>query len=245
MPQEGRWPKSAAVVLGSAGLAGFLVLLGCRFAGDGGGGLYWVLFAGVAVFSAARVVTHRRPVYSAIYFVVGVLAVAGMMLLLSAEFVAVALVMIYAGAIMVTYVFVMMLVQHGARAVYDHRSRAPLGAVLAGFVLTATLCGAIVEALPAGPAGAYDAAFVTAPVEESGPLPAGNTAAVGATLLSRYMIPLEIAGVLLLIGMVGAVAVARKHVPPTEAGVPGPPAERPLGQAGREAAPFTPELKKV
>ena len=82
-------------------------------------------------------------------------------------------------------------------------------------------------------------------MEESGPLPAGNTAAVGATLLSRYMIPLEIAGVLLLIGMVGAVAVARKHVPPTEAGVPGPPAERPLGQAGREAAPFTPELKKV
>ena len=64
-------------------------------------------------------------------------------------------------------------------------------------------------------------------------------------MLARYMVPLEIAGVLLLIAMVGAVAVARKRIPVTEAGALAPPAERPLGQSGREAEPFVPELKKV
>jgi NADH-quinone oxidoreductase subunit J len=245
LPQEGRWPGRAAVVPGLAALAGFLVLLGLQFAPGDGGGLYWVLFAGIAVFAGTRVVTHDRPVYSAIYFVVVVLAVAGMLLLLSAEFVAVALVMVYGGAIIVTYAFVMMLAQHGGQAVYDHSSRAPLGAVLAGFVLTATLSGAVAEAVSAAGAGDYDAAFSTAAVTENGPLPAGNTAAVGATLLSRYMVPLELAGVLLLLAMVGAVAMARKRIPPTEADAFAPSLEQPLGEAGRQAPPFSPELKKV
>jgi len=143
LPQEGRWPARAAAVLGLAALAGFLLLLGLQYARDAGGGLYWVSFAGIAVFAGTRVVTHNRPVYSAIYFVVVVLAVAGMLLLLSAEFVAVALVIVYGGAIIVTYAFVMMLAQQSGRAVCDNSSRAPLGAVLAGFVLTATLSGAV------------------------------------------------------------------------------------------------------
>ena len=246
LPQEGRWPRGLPWVLGLAGLAGFLVVFGRQFAPGDGGGFYWILFAAVAVFSAARVVTHRRPVYSAVYFVLGVLAVAGLLLLLSAEFVAVALVMIYGGAIIVTYVFVMMLAQHAGHPVYDHRSRAPLGAVLAGFLLTATLCGAVADGITALPTdGYFDADFLVAPLAEDGPVPAGNTAAVGATLLSRYMVPLEIAGVLLLIAMVGAVAVARKHLPATELDVLAPPIERPLGEAGRQAKPFLPELRKV
>jgi NADH-quinone oxidoreductase subunit J len=245
LPQERRWPRGLPWVLGLAGLAGFLVVLGLQFA-PGGGGFYWVLFAAISVFAAARVVTHRRPVYSAIYFVLSVLAVAGLLLLLSAEFVAVALIIIYAGAIIVTYAFVMMLVQHAGRPVYDNRSRAPLGAVLAGFLLTATLSSAVADGIATLPKETpFDAKFVVTPPAEKGPVPVGNTAAVGATLLSRYMVPLEFAGVLLFIAMVGAVAVARKHVPATEPDVTAPPTERPPGEAGRQAKPFLPELKKV
>ena len=71
--------------------------------------VYFWIFSAIAIFGAVRVVTHPRPVYSALYFVLTVFATAGLFILLWAEFMAAALVLIYAGAILVTYVFVIML----------------------------------------------------------------------------------------------------------------------------------------
>jgi NADH-quinone oxidoreductase subunit J len=152
------------------------------------------------------------------------------------------MIVIYAGAILVTYVFVMMLAHHGARADYDRNSRAPLGAVLAGFVLTATIAGAI-GSRPAVPMPSrIDAAVASsAAVAE---LPPGNTVAIGASILGPYIVPLEVAGVLLLVAMIGALAVARKKIPVDMTAL-SPDADRPLGQSGREAPPFSPELKEV
>ena len=107
--------------MGGAGLLG-LSLIGVallvRYAADHGGGMgfYFWTFSAVALVGAVRVVTHPRPVYSALYFVLTVFATAGLFILLWAEFMAAALVLIYAGAILVTYVFVIMLATSAAPA---------------------------------------------------------------------------------------------------------------------------------
>jgi NADH-quinone oxidoreductase subunit J len=101
--------KMGGAILLAAAL--ILTALLVRYASQHGGGLgvYFWTFSVVALGGAIRVVTHPRPVYSALYFVLTVFASAGLFILLWAEFMAAALVLIYAGAILVTYVFVIML----------------------------------------------------------------------------------------------------------------------------------------
>jgi len=106
--------KLGGAVLIAAAL--IIAALLVRYAAHHGGGLgvYFWAFAAVALGGAVRVVTHPRPVYSALYFVLTVFASAGLFILLWAEFMAAALVLIYAGAILVTYVFVIMLASSAA-----------------------------------------------------------------------------------------------------------------------------------
>src|SRR4051812_35413141 len=108
--RETPWAKIGAVVALAVGLI-FAALLVRYTAGlnRGGMGPYFWVFSAIAVVGALRVVTHPRPVYSALYFVLTVMASAGLFVLMWAEFMAAALVLIYAGAILVTYVFVIML----------------------------------------------------------------------------------------------------------------------------------------
>jgi NADH-quinone oxidoreductase subunit J len=108
--------KIGGVVLLAAGLI-FVALLMRAVAGDGSGmGVYFWIFAAIAVVGAVRVITHPKPVYSALYFVLTVMATAGLFVLMWAEFMAAALVLIYAGAILVTYVFVIMLAAEASPA---------------------------------------------------------------------------------------------------------------------------------
>ena len=102
-----------AVVVG-AGLIFAALLVRAAARSTGGMGVYFWVFAAIALLGALRVVTHTRPVYSALYFVLTVFATAGLFILLWAEFMAAALVLIYAGAILVTYVFVIMLATSSA-----------------------------------------------------------------------------------------------------------------------------------
>ena len=108
--REASLQKIGGIILAAAGLI-FAALLVRLTAGDANGGMgpYFWIFSAIAIFGAIRVVTHPKPVYSALYFVLTVFASAGLFLLLWAEFMAAALVLIYAGAILVTYVFVIML----------------------------------------------------------------------------------------------------------------------------------------
>src|SRR5205085_8634847 len=95
--------RIGGVILLAAGL--ILVALLVRFtagspdASRGGMGPYFWIFSIIAIVSAVRVITHERPVYSALYFVLSVLASSGLFVLVNAEFLAAALVLIYAGAI--------------------------------------------------------------------------------------------------------------------------------------------------
>ncbi len=171
--------------------------------------VFFYAFAVLALASATGVVCHPRPLYAALYFVLMTLAVSGLFIMLMAEFIAVVLIIIYAGAILVTYVFVIMLASQGgeaATAQYDTNSADGFMAILVSFVLLGTVLQVMFYAGPNG--------FMH-------PLAAGQTAVhgmgslelLGANLYSRYALPLELAGILLTISLVGAVMIARKNEP--------------------------------
>ena len=227
--------KVGGVILLAAGLI-FAALLLRWTAGSarGGMGVYFWIFAVLAIAGAVRVITHPKPVYSALYFVLTVFATAGLFLLLQAEFIAAALVLIYAGAILVTYVFVIMLAAEAAPATgaaadaplagmaeHDAVSREPLLASAVGFALMAVLLFVIFDRAQLGPAAvprpipvsaAPDAAEPTDASVASEPVVAGSTQMLGAFLFTRHMVSLELAGLILTIAMVGAIMIARKRV---------------------------------
>ena len=190
------------------------------------------MFSAIALICSVCVITQTRAVYSALYFMVVILAVAGLLLLMGAEFLAAALIIIYGGAILVTYIFVIMLASQSGEVLYDRRSRGPLGACFAGFLLVATIGGLMSDYEPPATATTAALSVQDSGVEQS----VGNTLLVGRQLMTRYVVVLELAGVLLLVAMVGAIAIARKKFPPS----PDRMLEEKLiiGQKGKTAAPF-------
>lgn len=262
--QDERSLGRVGMILGLAALAGVGAYL-VRWIGAGfEGRAFFVLFAMMGVLAAARVVTHRRPVYSAMYFIIVVLAAAGLSILAAAEFLGAALVIIYGGAILVTYVFVIMLAQQTGEAGYDRRSREPFGAVLIGFLLVAAATQALIArdpiaadarrarplyqlaAVPAvnegatpGDAGTDSTAAAGAKAPSG--VPVGNTRAVGRILLTTYVMAVEVAGVLLLVAVVGAIAIARRRIEPdalTAEERLAASTREDLHRRGREAKPF-------
>ena len=125
---------------------------------------FWA-FAAIALVGSVRVVTHPQPVYSALYFVLTVFATAGLFVLAYAEFMAVALITIYAGAILITYTFVIMLAADAAPeetgpggrddaarrflAEHDAQARSPVVASIIGFVTAGVLLFAVFDRAPA------------------------------------------------------------------------------------------------
>ena len=185
--------RAALIVLAGAGAA--LVALVAPLAGEYGHRVWFALLALIGLLGGLRVITHRKPVYSALYFILVIIAVAGMLILMQAEFLAFALVIIYAGAILVTYVFVIML------APYDQKAREPFVGVVTGFIMLAALTIRLT--------GGDGQALLTAAGDSETGL--GGVAQVGTHLLTHYIVGVEIAGVLLLAAMVGAIAIARRR----------------------------------
>ena len=203
--------KIGGVALAAVGLI-FLALLPSL--AIGGDAVYFWIFSAIALTGAVRVVTHPRPVYSALYFVLTVFASAGLFVLLQAEFMAAALVLIYAGAILVTYVFVIMLASQATSsspdagplqgvAGYDVHSREPVVASAIGFALMGVLLFVILNRAPR--AAQYGA--VNMPTANGGP-----TEALGTFLFRSQLVQLEVAGIILLVSMVGAIVIARRKV---------------------------------
>lgn len=126
--------------------------------------VYFWAFAAIAIGGSVRVITHPQPVYSALYFVLTVFASAGLFVLAYAEFIAVALITIYAGAILVTYTFVIMLAADAAPeetgvagrevaakdflAAHDANARSPVAASIIGFVTAGMLLFVVFERAP-------------------------------------------------------------------------------------------------
>ena len=216
--RESTWRAIGGVVLVASGII-LAVQLGRVAAGVGA---YFWIFAAIAVWGAVRVITHSKPVYSALYFVLTVMASAGLFVLMWAQFMAAALVLIYAGAILITYVFVIMLASEatggssaasgpGMReqlAEHDAVSREPLGASAIGFALLGVLLFVIFDQPPSRivPAPA------DVPASTSAFIPVGATQQLGAYLFDKQLVNLELAGLILTVAMVGAIVIARKRV---------------------------------
>ena len=160
------------------------------------------LAAIIAIAGAMGVVILRNPFYSVLALVCHLIALAALFLLLRAEFVAAAQVVVYAGAVMVLYVFVVSYVGNDATPVGQSPTRAAtLGAFACGIALVIELFIAVLgSGLQAiGHDGApYVAGF-------------GTPEAIGKLLLTRFLAPFEIASYLLLVAAVGAVTLARRR----------------------------------
>src|SRR6185437_2002238 len=174
---------------------------------------FWV-FSAIALFGAIRVVTHQRPVYSALYFVLTVFASSGLFVLLAAEFMAAALVIIYAGAILITYVFVIMLAAAARSpdassaaqqmADYDHTSRDPFVASAIGFVLMGVFLFVIFDRAEDLSQNVARPVPAIAAVRDGAPNVSGDTQELGVYLFNNQQVSLELAGLLLTVAMVGA-----------------------------------------
>ncbi len=168
--------------------------------------IFFVILAVTAVVSAVLLVTRVNPMHSALLLIVNFIALAGIYLTLHAQFVAIMQVLVYAGAIMVLVLFVIMLLnlQDEAR-LHDTRSwRQYSGAGLAVAVLAALI-----------PLLGGSGAFTTEALAhaQSNPAALGTVESIGNELFRNFLFPFEMASLLLLAAIVGAVVLAKKRFP--------------------------------
>jgi NADH-quinone oxidoreductase subunit J len=165
--------------------------------------VFYTLAAFILGFGV-MVVTARNTVHCVLFLVANFLCVAVLYVALSAEFLAVIQVLVYAGGIVVLYLFVVMLVnlKRIPDAYPDPRRRARLGMIMSVAVL-------LEISLILG----YSAAHPAVPAQPTGSLTAGgNTEVVGWLLYTDYLVPFEVASMLLLAAMVGAIVLAKKEL---------------------------------
>jgi len=167
--------------------------------------LFW-MFAGVAIGSALLCITRRSPVASALWLVVTLFQIAALFVLLDAEFIAVLQVLVYAGAIMVVFLFVIMLLDLGHPGPSDIRG--PLGLAVASLLAGALglKLAVLFRAVPPSGAGFAPAGLEHA-IETQ-----GLVGVVARPLFSTYVVPFEIASILLLAAIVGAVVLAKREL---------------------------------
>jgi NADH-quinone oxidoreductase subunit J len=159
-------------------------------------------FAALAIVSAILVVTRNNAVQSAIFLVTALLATAGIFLTLHAEFLFIVQIILYAGGIMVLFVFVIMLVNLDVASHQAQFNREWLVAL----VLALALGGISAIAIGVSRQSLYTVA--PAPAQALDP----NTEQVAWGLFHTYMLPFEVASILLLVAMIGAVVMAKKRI---------------------------------
>ncbi len=163
----------------------------------------FIYLAAVIVACALKVITSRNPVHSALFMLPLFFHVAGIFVLLNAEFVAAVQILVYAGAILVLFLFVIMLLnvrgEEEGKIFQDNWPVAvPLGITLGGIIMVALL-----HSQTRGVHGAYTIEAVKV---------LGNSEAVGRVLYTDFLFPFEVASVILLVAMVGAIVLASKRL---------------------------------
>ncbi|MEW5790198.1 MAG: NADH-quinone oxidoreductase subunit J [Pseudomonadota bacterium] len=169
--------------------------------------LIFYVFAGILVFAAGMVITVRNPVHAALYLVLAFFTAAGLFVLLEAEFLAITLVLVYVGAVMVLFLFVVMMLDINlARLREGFLDYLPLGAALA-LVMVVEM-----SMLLGGPA--FDSANLPPP--PAAPADYSNTKALGQLLYTDYVYPFEVAALVLLVAIVAAIALTMRRRPETK-----------------------------
>ncbi|MGH7681373.1 MAG: NADH-quinone oxidoreductase subunit J family protein [Candidatus Eiseniibacteriota bacterium] len=163
-------------------------------------GLLFAMFAGTAIGCALGVVFHRNPVHCALLLVGVLLSLSGLFVLLHAPFIAALQVIVYAGAIMVLFLFVVMLLNVKGESPLLTPGAAKGFGILFALIVLVELLGTVL-APAGGPGGATVAAL---------PEGFGSPAAVGRVLYTIWIYPFEITSILLLIAVIGAVVLAKR-----------------------------------
>lgn len=162
-------------------------------------------FSSVLIFAALRVITARNPVHSALFLVLAFVSGAGVWMLLQAEFLAISLVLVYVGAVMVLFLFVVMMLDINLDKLREGFWRYfPVGAVV-GVLLTIEM-GLVLSSKYFGAANMPSPATVVANYSQ--------TKAIGRLLYTEYVYPFELAAVVLLVAIIAAIALTlRKRKP--------------------------------
>ncbi len=157
----------------------------------------FILFGAIAVCGAIMVVTRKHPMASALYLILTLFAVAALFVLRQAHFLAAVQVIVYAGAVVVLFVFVIMLINVPEDRLPVERATTMrvLGVLAAGFFILESAVLARRFSMPIGPAAEV-----------------GTVEAVGRALFTDYLLAFEITSVLLLAAVIGAIAMAKKKI---------------------------------
>ena len=200
--------------------------------------MFWLFGVG-ALLCGVLMITARNPVYAALWFALATLSTCGLFLLQSAPFLAAATIIVYAGAVIVTFLFVIMLARQSGAAGYDRRSKQALPAIVSAFVLLGAITFTLQSDTPsidipepvaqsdrstaesrdmaASPADRIVVVPAVAPVapnalsKADSDHPVGNMKGLGRSLFGDYLFAVEIAGTLLLVASIGAIAIAPRR----------------------------------
>jgi NADH-quinone oxidoreductase subunit J len=162
--------------------------------------VFYILAAG-GIISALLVVTRRNPIISALFLILNFFCLAGIYLTLNAQFIAIAQILVYAGAIMVLFVFVIMLLNLGdERSLRDIISWKKITAAVLSF-------GVLMELIYV-----FAGQDKSAVIEESRSAGIGTVEAVGHALFTRFLFPFEVTSLLLTAAIIGAIILAKKKL---------------------------------
>ena len=162
--------------------------------------LFFYLFAGIMLASAFMVVISKNPVYSVLFLILAFFNAAGLFVLIGAEFLAMLLVVVYVGAVAVLFLFVVMMLDiNFAEMRAGFQKYLPLGLIVGG-ILVFELVAAM-----------YGDAFKGAILPEASEI--ANTTRLGGVLYTKYIYLFQVAGLILLVAMIGAISLTMRHRP--------------------------------
>ena len=159
------------------------------------------IFSGVLLLAAFRVITARSAVHSALFLVLAFFSAACVWMLLQAEFLAISLVLVYVGAVMVLFLFVVMMLDVNIEGLRDGFWKHFPVAALVGVVIALEMAAVLLPGFR----------LTDAPVTDAAALKMGNTKLLGIEIYTKYLYPLQIAAVLLLVAIVAAIALTLRQ----------------------------------
>jgi len=155
------------------------------------------IFSAVLLFASFRVITARSPVYAALYLVLAFFSAACVWILLRAEFLAISLVLVYVGAVMVLFLFVVMMLDINIDTMREGFWKHFPVAMLVGVAIALEMALVLIPGF----------ILSTAPLPDAAALKLGNTKLLGIEVYTKYLYPLQIAAVLLLVAIIAAIAL--------------------------------------
>ena len=167
--------------------------------------IFFYIFAGICVASAFMVIASRNPVHSVLFLILAFVNAAGLFVMMGAEFLAMILIVVYVGAVAVLFLFVVMMLDVDfAELKKGALQYLPIGVVIGGIFLAELLL--VVGSWAIGPGVPH---AIVAPI----PTDVANTEAIGRVLYTHYVYFFEIAGLILLVAMIGAIVLTLHHKP--------------------------------